>query len=56
MAYMKAKQLSFFFQQAPDIQDSNNYMGIKLPSHTLKVWERVIEMKMRMRRGVSISN
>ncbi|KAK4352237.1 hypothetical protein RND71_027755 [Anisodus tanguticus] len=36
-----------------DIQSCNNYRGIKLLSHTMKVWERVVEM--RVRRGVSIS-
>ncbi|XP_070057114.1 uncharacterized protein [Nicotiana tomentosiformis] len=36
-----------------DIQNYNNYRGIKLLSHTMKVWERVVEL--RVRRSVSIS-
>nr|XP_016438529.1 PREDICTED: uncharacterized protein LOC107764476 [Nicotiana tabacum] len=36
-----------------DIQNCNNYRGIKLLSHTMKVWERVIEGRMR---SVSISD
>ena len=30
-----------------DIKSCNNYRGIKLLSHTMKVWERVVELKMR---------
>ena len=29
-----------------DIQDCNNYRGIKLVSHTMKLWERVIERRL----------
>ncbi|KAG5606990.1 hypothetical protein H5410_028482 [Solanum commersonii] len=29
-----------------DIQNYNNHRGIKLLSHTMKIWERVIEMRM----------
>jgi len=36
-----------------DIQDCNNYRGIKLLSHTMKLWERVIER--RLWKDVSIS-
>ncbi|KAF3671399.1 putative pre-mRNA-processing factor 6-like [Capsicum annuum] len=36
-----------------DIQSCNNYKGIKLLSHTMKIWERVVEL--RLRRIVSIS-
>ncbi|VFQ70297.1 unnamed protein product [Cuscuta campestris] len=36
-----------------DIQSCENYRGIKLLSHTMKVWERVIEF--RVRKGVCIS-
>lgn len=35
------------------IQNYNNYRGINLLGHTMKVWERVVEM--RARRRVSIS-
>jgi len=36
-----------------DIQDCNNFRSIKLFSHTMKLWERVIER--RLRKDVSIS-
>jgi len=35
-----------------DIQDYNNFRGIKLLSHTMKLWERVIER--RLRKDISI--
>ncbi|XP_059294646.1 uncharacterized protein LOC132047647 [Lycium ferocissimum] len=34
-------------QEQGDIQNYNNYRGIKLLSHTMKVWERVVEARMR---------
>nr|XP_009631044.1 uncharacterized protein LOC104120878 [Nicotiana tomentosiformis] len=40
------------YKNKGDIQNCNNYRGIKLLSHTINVWERVIEG--RMRRSVSI--
>ncbi|XP_019244283.1 PREDICTED: uncharacterized protein LOC109224152 [Nicotiana attenuata] len=42
-----------FLKEAGDIQNCNNYRGIKLLSHTMKVWERVVEK--RVRTCVSIS-
>ncbi|XP_075093167.1 uncharacterized protein LOC142177455 [Nicotiana tabacum] len=42
------------YKNKGDIQICNNYRGIKLLSHTMKVWERVVEM--RVRRTVSISD
>ena len=36
-----------------DIQDCGNYRGIKLMSHTMKTWERIMEV--RLRRTVEIS-
>ena len=30
-----------------DIQDYSNYRGTKLMSHTMKLWERVIEYRLR---------
>ncbi|XP_070008739.1 uncharacterized protein [Nicotiana sylvestris] len=33
------------YKNKGDIQNCNNYMGIKLLSHTMKVWERVVEAK-----------
>ncbi|VFQ61992.1 unnamed protein product [Cuscuta campestris] len=41
------------FKGKGDIQSCENYRGIKLLSHTMKVWEQVIEY--RVRKGVSIS-
>ncbi|WMV29422.1 hypothetical protein MTR67_022807 [Solanum verrucosum] len=41
------------YKNKGDIQNYSNYRGIKLLSHTMKIWERVVEM--RVRRGVSIS-
>lgn len=41
------------YKNKGDIQNCNNYKGIKLLSHTMKVWDRVVEM--RVRRGVFIS-
>ena len=42
------------FTNKGDILDCGNYRGIKLMAHTLKMWERVIEK--RLREGVSISD
>uniref|UniRef100_A0A1U7YLA6 Uncharacterized protein LOC104250021 n=1 Tax=Nicotiana sylvestris TaxID=4096 RepID=A0A1U7YLA6_NICSY len=42
-----------FYKNKGDIQICNNYRGIKLLSHTIKVWERVVEA--RVRRCMSIS-
>jgi len=42
------------YKNKGDVQSCNNYRGIKLLSHTMKVWERVVEM--RVRRTVSISD
>lgn len=41
------------YKSKGDIQNCNNYSGIKLLSHTMEVWERAVEMWVR--RGVSIS-
>ncbi|XP_019266083.1 PREDICTED: uncharacterized protein LOC109243588 [Nicotiana attenuata] len=41
------------YKNKGDIQNCNNYWGIKLFIHTMKVWERVV--KLRVRRSVSIS-
>ncbi|XP_070049436.1 uncharacterized protein [Nicotiana tomentosiformis] len=40
------------YKNKGDVQNCNNYMSIKLLSHTMKVWEMVIEG--RLRRNVSI--
>jgi len=41
------------YKNKGNIQDCNNYRGIKLLSHTIKLWERVIER--RLRKNISIS-
>ncbi|KAM3382190.1 hypothetical protein P3S68_007763 [Capsicum galapagoense] len=41
------------YKNKGDIQSCNNYRGIKLLSHSMKIWERVVEV--RQRRIVSIS-
>ena len=41
------------YKNKGDIQSCNNYRGIKLMSHTMKLWERVIEH--RLRRMTTIS-
>jgi Reverse transcriptase (RNA-dependent DNA polymerase) len=35
------------FKNKGDIQSCTNYRGIKLMSHTMKLWERVIEYRLR---------
>jgi len=35
------------YEDKGDIQDCNNYRGIKLLSHTMKLWEMVIESRLR---------
>ena len=35
------------FKNKGDIQNCSNYRGIKLMSHTMKLWERVIERRLR---------
>lgn len=35
------------YKNKGDIQNCTNYHGIKLMSHTMKLWERVIEHRLR---------
>ena len=35
------------FTSKGDVQSCNNYRGIKLISHTMKLWERVVERRLR---------
>jgi len=42
-----------FYKNKGDIQSCSNYRGIKLICHTMKLWERVIEH--RLRQNVTIS-
>jgi len=41
------------FKNKGDVQDCSNYRGIKLMSHTMKLWERVIEQRLRKKVKVS---
>ncbi|KAI8524935.1 hypothetical protein RHMOL_Rhmol13G0188400 [Rhododendron molle] len=41
------------YKNKADIQSCNNYRGIKLMSHTMKFWERVIEHRLRIVTTVS---
>ena len=31
------------YKEKGDIQDCGNYQGIKLMSHTMKIWEKIID-------------
>ena len=35
------------FKEKSDIQECKNYRGIKLPTHTFKIWERVLDRRVR---------
>ena len=41
------------FKNKGDIQDCGNYRGIKLTSHTLKLWERIIDQRLREKGKIS---
>ena len=41
------------FKEKGDIQNCNNYRGIKLMSHTMKIWERIIERRLRQETQIS---
>ena len=49
----RASTLIPVFKNKGDIQDCGNYRGIKLTSHTLKMWERIVDQ--RLRSAVEIS-
>ena len=34
------------FKNNGDVQHCSNYRGIKLMSHTMKIWKRVVEVKL----------
>ena len=35
------------FKEKGDIQDCGNYRGIKITYHTMKIWERINERRLR---------
>ena len=35
------------YKEKGDIQDCGNYRGIKLMSHTMKIWERIIDRRLK---------
>ena len=35
------------YKEKGDIQDCGNYRGIKLMSHTMKIWEKIIDQRLR---------
>ena len=37
----------YLFKGKGDVMECNNYRGIKLMSHTMKLWERMIEARLR---------
>ena len=41
------------YKNKGDVQSCSNYRGIKLMSHTMKLWERVIEHRLRVETTVS---
>jgi hypothetical protein len=43
------------FKNKGDIQSCTNYRGIKLMSHTMKLWERVIEHRLRGMTHITIN-
>ena len=59
LVFLMRTQIYLYLHLSPckksisDIQRCNNYRGMKLLSHTMKVWEMVV--KVNMRRGVPIS-
>jgi hypothetical protein len=44
---VEAEHFSTNLQEQGDVQSCTNYRGIKLMSHTMKVWERIIEHRLR---------
>jgi hypothetical protein len=44
---VEAEHFSTNLQEQGDVQSCINYRGIKLMSHTIKLWERIIEHRLR---------
>jgi hypothetical protein len=34
------------YKEKVDVQDCGNYRGIKLMSHTMKIWEKIIDQRL----------
>ena len=43
------------YKNKGDIHDCNNFRGIKLRSHTMKLWERVIARRLRKNGSISVN-
>jgi hypothetical protein len=43
---MVAEHFNTNLQEQWDVQSCTNYQGIKLMSHTMKLWERIIEHRL----------
>ena len=41
------------FKGKGDIQECENYRGIKLMSHSMKIWEKIIEKRIRSETAIS---
>jgi hypothetical protein len=44
---VEAEHFSTNLQEQGDVQSYANYQGIKLMSHTMKLWEMIIEHRLR---------
>ena len=44
---IKCTVLVPIFKNKGDVHSCGNYRGIKLLSHTMKVWERIVEARLR---------
>jgi hypothetical protein len=52
---VEKKHIGTNLQEQGDIQSYTNYRGIKLMSHMMKLWERVIEHRLRGTTWVSMN-
>ena len=41
------------YKKKGDIQNCTNYCGIKLVSHTMKLWERIVEQRLKQKTKIS---